>query len=188
MVRPNRVVERRINLNGVEEFREIGRFVKTLPPPRRVNITGPVRVRPAGWSHANHALRFRFSVWRHNWNATVGAQQVYPEPRRAVPVFNEAPTLRSTAAPGSVLLRKHARNRAAVLHVLRKLRGQSRAEQPRLSTHSELSCRAECSRPRNVLRRDCRPDDSLVCFEHDAVQKATPRRPPLLQELLQVHP
>ena len=29
---------------------------------------------------------------------------------------------------------------------------------------------------------------SLVCSQHDAVQKATSRRPPLLRELLQVHP
>ena len=36
--------------------------------------------------------------------------------------------------------------------------------------------------------RDCRVPFALVCFGHDAVQRTTPRRPPLLQEVLQVHP
>ena len=35
--------------------------------------------------------------------------------------------------------------------------------------------------------RDCCAQHSLVCSEHDAVQKETPRRPHLLQELLQLH-
>jgi hypothetical protein len=39
-----------------------------------------------------------------------------------------------------------------------------------------------------VLVGDCRVRRTLVCSQHDAVQKATPRRPPLLRELLQVHP
>ena len=39
-----------------------------------------------------------------------------------------------------------------------------------------------------LLLPDCRSRCVLVCSEHDAAFKAVPRRPPLPQELLQVHP
>ena len=35
---------------------------------------------------------------------------------------------------------------------------------------------------------NCRWRGALVCWEHDAVEERIPRRSPLLQELLQVHP
>ena len=40
----------------------------------------------------------------------------------------------------------------------------------------------------NVSQYDCRQRTALVCLQHDAVEERIPRRPPLLQELLQVHP
>ena len=45
----------------------------------------------------------------------------------------------------------------------------------------------ECSRTK-CFARDCRAPRALVCSEHDAVHRASPRRPPLLEEHLQVHP
>jgi|GEM_PF-2523238 hypothetical protein len=43
-----------------------------------------------------------------------------------------------------------------------------------------------------ILKRDCRTQRALVSCElvsreQDAEQRSNPRRPPLLQELLQVH-
>jgi hypothetical protein len=40
----------------------------------------------------------------------------------------------------------------------------------------------------NVSQYDCRERSALVCWKHDAVEERIPRRPPFLQELLQVHP
>lgn len=56
MIRPNGIVERGIDLDGVEEFGEIRCFVKAFAAARRVNVAEPVWIRPAGWADANHAL------------------------------------------------------------------------------------------------------------------------------------
>jgi hypothetical protein len=41
---------------------------------------------------------------------------------------------------------------------------------------------------KNIMIGNCRANSTLVSFPHDAVPRATPRRLPLLQGLLQVHP
>jgi len=57
VVGTKRLVKRGVDLDGVEEFREIGRFVKAFGPANRINVAGPVRVRPAGRAHANDLRR-----------------------------------------------------------------------------------------------------------------------------------
>jgi hypothetical protein len=82
-----------------------------------------------------------------------------------------------------------------------KHRGQGRAKEARLSTQSEVLvvdqplvavCLAEPHRQdclcHKMSRYNCRWPGALVCWEHDAVEERIPRRSPLLQELLQVHP
>jgi hypothetical protein len=89
---------------------------------------------------------------------------------------------------------------------------QRRVEQPSLSTHRELLVvdqpvsGAAASAPsrawlcalqephrqdclcHKLSQYNCRWTGALVCWEYDAVEETIPRRPPLLQELLQVHP
>src|SRR5262249_39416932 len=52
-----RLVERSINLDGVEKLREISSFMKSFRPPRRIYVTGPVRIRPAGRADAQRVRR-----------------------------------------------------------------------------------------------------------------------------------
>jgi hypothetical protein len=53
-----------INLNGVEEFGEIGGFVETLGATRRIHVASPVRIRPAGRADAQGARGRRRGVQR----------------------------------------------------------------------------------------------------------------------------
>jgi hypothetical protein len=49
------LVEGSVDLNGVEEFCEIGGFVETFGAARRINVASPVRIRPAGGADAQSA-------------------------------------------------------------------------------------------------------------------------------------
>jgi hypothetical protein len=53
-----------INLNGVEEFGEIGGFVETLGATRRIHVASPVRIRPAGRADAQGVSGRRRGVQR----------------------------------------------------------------------------------------------------------------------------
>ncbi len=53
VVQAKRLVKRGVDLDGVEEFREIRRFVKAFGPPRGIHVAGPVRVGPARWADAD---------------------------------------------------------------------------------------------------------------------------------------
>ena len=55
--RLHRRVERSIDLDRVEKFRQVGSFVKAFGTPRRIHISGPIRIRPAGRPDANLASR-----------------------------------------------------------------------------------------------------------------------------------
>src|SRR6266496_30259 len=57
MFRAQRLVEGGVDLDGVEEFREIGGLVKSLGTPRRINVASPVRIRPACGADTERAGR-----------------------------------------------------------------------------------------------------------------------------------
>src|SRR6266699_509356 len=57
MLRAQRLVKRGVDLDGIEEFREIGGLVKSLGTARRINVASPVWIRPARGAHAERAGR-----------------------------------------------------------------------------------------------------------------------------------
>jgi hypothetical protein len=59
-----RLVKGGVDLNSVEEFGEIGGFVETFGAARRINVAGPVRIRPAGGADAQSASGRRRGVQR----------------------------------------------------------------------------------------------------------------------------
>jgi len=66
-----RLVKRSVDLNGVEEFGEIGGFVEALGTARRINVAGPIRIRPACGADPQSAsgggfLRRVFGGWQGN--------------------------------------------------------------------------------------------------------------------------
>src|SRR5260370_9172107 len=65
-----RLIERRVDFDGVEELREISGFVKAFWARRGIDVTGPIGVRPAGRANANmfqggegSAHRLRVGYW-----------------------------------------------------------------------------------------------------------------------------
>src|SRR6266852_246419 len=48
-----RLIEGRVDLDGVEELREISGFVKAFWTRRGIDVTAPIGVRPAGRANAN---------------------------------------------------------------------------------------------------------------------------------------
>ena len=55
--RAQRLVKRGVDLDGVEEFRQIGGLVKSLGAARRINVASPVRIRPACGADTERAGR-----------------------------------------------------------------------------------------------------------------------------------
>src|SRR4029077_11025027 len=55
VLRAQRLVKRSIDLNGVEVFREIRRFVESFGTPGWIDVTGPIRIRPTRGADANDA-------------------------------------------------------------------------------------------------------------------------------------
>ncbi len=51
VVRMQRLVKRSVDLDGVKEFREIARLVESFWAAQRINVPGPVRIRPASGAH-----------------------------------------------------------------------------------------------------------------------------------------
>ena len=113
----NGIIERGVNFDGVEKLGEISGVVKALRAPRRVDVPGPVRVRPTRRADANDRLRCGFGGWNHGLNAFVGAQH-------AVPVTPEASIVAGIAAAGPTLFRRR--------------RGQGRVERAGMSTNAEF--------------------------------------------------
>src|SRR5712692_10489987 len=56
---PEGLVERRVDLDGVEEFGQVSGFVELAGPPRRVDDPGPVGVGPARRAHPHDARGVR---------------------------------------------------------------------------------------------------------------------------------
>src|SRR5712691_10768280 len=70
MVGLERLIEGRVDLDGVEELREISGFVKAFWTRRGIDVTGTIGVRPAGRANANmfqggegSAHRLRVGYW-----------------------------------------------------------------------------------------------------------------------------
>jgi len=59
-----RLIKGGVDLNSVEEFCEIGGFVENFGAARRINVAGPIRIRPAGGADAQSALGRRRRVQR----------------------------------------------------------------------------------------------------------------------------
>ena len=57
VVRTQRLVKRSVDLDGVKEFREIGRLVESLGSSRWIDVTGPIRIRPARRAYTHNACR-----------------------------------------------------------------------------------------------------------------------------------
>src|SRR6266480_3848110 len=57
VVRTQRLVERSVDLDSVKEFREISRLVESFGPTKRINVAGPVGIRPARGPHAQDTVR-----------------------------------------------------------------------------------------------------------------------------------
>ena len=117
VVGANGIIKRGVNLDGVEKLGEIRGVVKALRAPRRVDVPGPVRVRPARRADANDRVRYWFGGWSHGLNAFVGAQH-------AVPVTPEASIVASIAAADPTFFRRR--------------RGQGRVGRAGMSTSAEF--------------------------------------------------
>jgi hypothetical protein len=61
------IVERRVDLDGVEEFSEIGGLMKSARPPMGINDAIPIGVRPSGGTDKDSASRGagRIGIRRH---------------------------------------------------------------------------------------------------------------------------
>src|SRR5438093_3105594 len=59
VVRTQRLVKRSVDLDSVKEFREIGRLVESLGSSRWIDVTGPIRIRPARRAYTHTACRRR---------------------------------------------------------------------------------------------------------------------------------
>src|SRR5207247_3714231 len=57
--RAQRLVKRSVDLDGIEEFREIGGLVQSLGRARRIEVASPVRIRPARGADTERAGRRR---------------------------------------------------------------------------------------------------------------------------------
>src|SRR6266849_7820118 len=57
MLRTQRLVKRSVDLDGVKEFREIGRLVESFGTARWINVAGPIGIRPARGAHAQDTSR-----------------------------------------------------------------------------------------------------------------------------------
>src|SRR6266481_5090899 len=63
VLRAQRLVKRSIDLDGIKVFREISCLVESFGTSGGIDVTGPIGIRPARWSHANDVTR-RGSVRR----------------------------------------------------------------------------------------------------------------------------
>src|ERR1700682_2273854 len=57
MVRTQRLVERSVDLDGVKEFRKIGRLVESFGTARWIDVAGPIWIRPARRAHTQDTGR-----------------------------------------------------------------------------------------------------------------------------------
>ncbi len=57
LVRTQRLVERSVDLDSVKEFGEISRLVESFGPARRINVAGPIGIRPARGPHTQDTAR-----------------------------------------------------------------------------------------------------------------------------------
>src|SRR6267378_4967232 len=57
VVRTQRLVKRSVDLDGVKEFREIGRLMESLGTARWIDVAGPIGIRPARGAHTQDTCR-----------------------------------------------------------------------------------------------------------------------------------
>lgn len=160
MVGTKGLVERGVDLDRVKEFGEKRCFVKILGAAGRVDVTGPVGIRPSRRADAESCglgkPRGR-RLWRGGaGNALAGARRAG---RRSGPRF------------------RHSFRVQIECRVI--------AEQVRVR---EAACQiATRIFPLNDGHQDCPGPGTLVCLAHDAVQGRNPRRRTLPKKSLQVH-